>query len=846
VRIHFCVTVWGKEYVEQFDSYCLGSLLAEDNLPRLVREHRCSLFVYTRNQDVGLLASGANMSRVDKLLRVTYNTDEEHNLRAGSDHWTPWRRAYVSAFAADAALVVIIPDVVYLADALTRIVRSLVGGAPVVQFPIPQVTRDLFQPYLDQRCRSASGEIVIDDRELLEMFQRFVHPKHACGIVNSPRLWTHPEYVFSVAGIGYVIRELTSHPLALIPQSVSVNSTFVSASTRTDSIELEALGLSMESLTKYAGLYAGWIADGYRRARFVNLASWANFFSAPGNLRYLAAGSVIDGATLGHKPRPLDFGSRRSSYHTTLVELSQTVWLVSQKTNSFVSPDVQRLSLIFLLSPSARRSVRAGRGLSVFVPTALSKPLSAIIINRAAAEEFVARHCVNDDLSIEAGTPFVLLPQKGLRTATYSEILDAGRSDPSAIAGEIMTRLTLMGGKVRLYIFHPRPDLLDNQLDFTIVPGADAVVAVRVAPQRLRWRLVVGTYDRFARAPLVGRLALRARNIYRTRRGKVPLLFREALPPIGSLWSERKQPLLRRLAIGCYDTMAKVPLASGIARRARNTYRRRRGKPAIVAQRNLEISEPITAVASSSDSAASSPHLLDRQKPTATDLNTALPDFDLLTRAAFANFLNDARSVVACFNTATKLSDTPISRLLDRLQDDADQQLDWKALSEDPNVILRMQAAQRHCGERRFCAGAAIAEVLLNDPAWRSNAKLSPMHCDAYVRSLEFKARASVREGRLVEAVEFYEMALNLDPNRTLLSCRTAELYWQLGNVEKALSYALRGLSTESNSWPAIYGKLVLPYAEQVLAKVAMLDLLTESPMVQRPLESAPAFASFA
>ncbi|MBV9863525.1 MAG: bacterial transcriptional activator domain-containing protein [Alphaproteobacteria bacterium] len=719
MRIHFCVSVWGTRYIEQFDRFCLASLLSDGNLVHAAARHDCTFSVYTRGRDAVEIAAGPFMTRLARLLPVVYTTLEETAIRSNIDHWTPWHRAYCDALAADAALILIIPDVIYVSNALTRIIRHLSRQTPVVYFPIPQIAQEPGAIAVDQHCRERDGTLSIDDRDLLRLFANYIHPKHACALTASPRLTTHPEYLLTRSGAGFAIREVGSHPCAVLPRYAPVAPTFVPVSVAAQIEVLPALGLSLEATLKYLPLYAHWESRGVRRARLINLGSWAMCYRRTGDAHYADAGSVMVGGAAGAHPRPDRFAQRRCAMSLALIETVQAVFTSSRLLRGGVSRQVLWLAMVPLLSSRVRRVLRGSETATVFVPRRLSRAaVRSIAAGKFAAETFFCRHYVPQALEMAPGTCFALAQRAaagGLCTAVYTEVPGVAAADPSAIAGRVRRIDVIMRGRLRVCLFDPlRP-----------VAGQGFRDVRRSTPRREVRRAL--------------------RGHFRASRGM------------------RRREWVRRVAVHAYLWSLPGRITGRIAAHARRLYLKLRPSPA--------------------------------QKTDFAGAGQSL--FDGLVSA---NMAGEPLRVVRTFNRIADLESTPVLELLARLHAELDRGLDWRAAAQDPNPLVRMQAALREAAQDRLGAAADIAEPLWRDPEYRRHAAASAWLGDAYARAMEFRARLAHRQGRQHEAVAYSLRALEVDPAHSALACRTAEMLWDLGHVAEATALLSRsGLISEIN-----------------------------------------------
>jgi hypothetical protein len=162
--------------------------------------------------------------------------------------------------------------------------------------------------------------------------------------------------------------------------------------------------------------------------------------------------------------------------------------------------------------------------------------------------------------------------------------------------------------------------------------------------------------------------------------------------------------------------------------------------------------------------------------------------------------VQDTQAIVARFNDAASLMETPVSCLLNQLRGHFDQGIDWAAVQSDRNLLVRMKGALRAASDGDLQKAAEICEPLSSDPDYFEHSLESPQHRDAYARAMEFKARSCCSRGSRNEALGYYLRALRVDPERTVLACRVAEILWQLDRIPEALKLMRIGLGSEGNA----------------------------------------------
>ena len=792
-RIHLCVTLWGDSYIRRFDALCLSSLLADGNLPSLSAGYQCTLFVHTRSEDVPRLMSGPFMRRVEDLILVTYVTAEGADLRSPQDHWDPWRRGYSGALEADAAFLLIIPDVVYHRDALRRIVDRLRPETPIVEYPIPQVVEELAEGCVYDCYRRVDGTVELDDAALRRIFLDFVHPKHAMAIVGASRCTSHPEYILAPTDRGLIVREVAGHPLAVLPRYACVDPVLVPVAVRPHSSYLECLGLGLEAALKYSDWYALWLARGQQLSRLVNLGSWANHVRKPGNAHYAATGSIIEGRPLTGPPDSCTFAGRRSILQLWIIELTQSVYAAVHRLRGDAGAEVLPFATVALLSARVRQHLRRAPGLTVFVPRCLrAKDLEMARRHRAAAERLFLRHCVMRDLELRSGAEFTLIEATdlaGRRWNAYTEVPKINERDRDVVAGQIVSCYLVQHGRVRIYLFDPLVKDELRRADDAVAPSVQAKELPRAIED------AVPPAKRLTRLPSLRRVAL---------------LRRVADVVTGAAGTGRvpgEPGRLKRLAIGLFLLLLRIPKLRGLMIRALNASRRRRGKP------EFELADLVRARAPSShpatpdgfaDPAASLEEPAGIIVSTHDGATTTRPleaDDGLLRESILAaNLANELLKVVNRFNQILGVVSSPLQAFLEGVQRQLDEAVDWNGARDVADPVVRLQLALREAAENRFGTACDLAEPLWSDPCYAEHARRSALDGDAYVRAFDIKARTAAWAGKKELAIDYYLRALGLDGRRSSLACCAAKLHWDMDQPDQALSLLYqRGIYSELN-----------------------------------------------
>jgi len=412
-------SVWGAEFTSFFCRYAVPTILARENLPWLAERYDVSLILYATAADFAAMDADAGFGEVARLAKVRRIGIESFDARA-RNHWTYWQHGVAEFKDAHDAFVLLIPDCAYANDSLRRIAESL-ESHDLVYYTIPQVCRELVTVDLERATGHAAGNPAIrvldlSNRQVADLFVKYINPKHAAGVHHPDYFLTHPEYLLEVGPGRVGVIELVSHPLALRTSAGSITRAFNPAEARHDAAHLGLLGLGCEFTLKFVEQYFRWPADSMEASRIASLASWCHTFREHGMSDYAETQSQVTlrGSEVVDVAR-LPVTGRRSRYTGFALSVLQSQSAVFDFANKSGNLDARRCVALAICLPGLRRRIKAlGGAVTVLMPA--SGDLGAVVQaieksgSPAAFEAFCLMHVLPGHLRLRQGEAFRLWP----------------------------------------------------------------------------------------------------------------------------------------------------------------------------------------------------------------------------------------------------------------------------------------------------------------------------------------------------------------------------------------------------------------------------------------------------
>ena len=239
LRYVAALPVWGDFYCDFFLKAGLPSLLQPGNLPAFATPETFTALVYTRPQDLPVLASHPLMKQLARFCDVRFKALPEDigefsvaadGIRQKLSIMSRCLEVAIRAAEDDPDLVALFPlaDLIYADGALGEIARRMADGVRAVGVVTPHVTCEAIL----ETAAPELAAVLAAPRELLRFTLDHAHHSFRRQFIDSQPFSGRPSQFYVSAGAaGFVGHALHLHPLAVRPV-VRVNQ--LSASIDTD------------------------------------------------------------------------------------------------------------------------------------------------------------------------------------------------------------------------------------------------------------------------------------------------------------------------------------------------------------------------------------------------------------------------------------------------------------------------------------------------------------------------------------------------------------------------------------------------------------------------------------
>ena len=232
--LHFAV--WGRTHRERFVCFCVPSLLAPHNVPRLSQTRSVVVLIHTDDATHAWLAEQPAIRLLESHARVVFETFREQDITTldlettASRFFQDWkyfmlgglqRRAIAFASASDSHLALLFSDNCFADGALTRWFELADSGYHVVTTQVPRTQLEAARPGLET-CRNGSTlSIPADQLVALQIahlhdsnVERMVFDGNDC-FTGAAQILFHTTHGFAIRGFHY-------HPIVSSPAALRV------------------------------------------------------------------------------------------------------------------------------------------------------------------------------------------------------------------------------------------------------------------------------------------------------------------------------------------------------------------------------------------------------------------------------------------------------------------------------------------------------------------------------------------------------------------------------------------------------------------------------------------------
>ncbi len=217
-------TVWGDQFVDNFMNYCVASLLSNGNIPDLAKETSVIHSIVTTRRDEARVRAHPLFRELERQARVEFRIFDDSLLQEREDSGFAFYRFYglLDHVHIDLArklscdLYLLPPDVVYSADCLTVLRRSLVDQGDVCQPPYLEAERSGFLRDING-LRSSNAVLSLPGRELLVCAAKNITDHFRSLIVSrqNNQFCRDPREIFWPVENGLMMHSVYIHPCAV-------------------------------------------------------------------------------------------------------------------------------------------------------------------------------------------------------------------------------------------------------------------------------------------------------------------------------------------------------------------------------------------------------------------------------------------------------------------------------------------------------------------------------------------------------------------------------------------------------------------------------------------------------
>ncbi|CAN5884888.1 hypothetical protein BH11PSE3_BH11PSE3_03950 [soil metagenome] len=172
------IALWGDDYIERFDQYCVKSLAAKGNVPALKAHGPVRLLIHTASRDVEKIRGLESLHRIGIELRIWAIPDELLAFAKGDmKYWLLGAIQSIHLFHAarsGANFLPVFPDALYSARYFESLLDLARSGEDAVFLSGFRASREKIAEHLEQY--SKRGAYAVPGARLIELALRYVDP----------------------------------------------------------------------------------------------------------------------------------------------------------------------------------------------------------------------------------------------------------------------------------------------------------------------------------------------------------------------------------------------------------------------------------------------------------------------------------------------------------------------------------------------------------------------------------------------------------------------------------------------------------------------------------------------
>ena len=221
--LHFVTAVWGEEYTKVFVRVTLPCLLSQGNIPSVPTEVPCVYMIFTTDNGRKIIEQSEAYIRLCHYLKVEFHLISEpieHKHITSSDCY---RLATAETVRAGAAIVYLIPDMIFADGGIRSIVNLLRAGKMAILVTALRAIKETLVPQVIAKYY-ADGVITIAPRELVGLAYDHIHSITKSHFYDGNSECFLPSvFCWQVGREGFLLHSFHLQPIALCPRSASVS-----------------------------------------------------------------------------------------------------------------------------------------------------------------------------------------------------------------------------------------------------------------------------------------------------------------------------------------------------------------------------------------------------------------------------------------------------------------------------------------------------------------------------------------------------------------------------------------------------------------------------------------------
>jgi len=179
------IPVWGQNHMRIFLDICIPSLLADNNIPYLVREAQITLILFIKKSEEDIIKSHMSIKKLASVIGVEYHYIDFISGRANHDILSDCHRKGLHlALDRQAYAILPTPDCVFSNNSLRSLHQLVIKGIKFVHMTYVRLQLELVYSALTLQANDNDGILSIDAPDLVDFsMQRFhsIMKRHVCN-----------------------------------------------------------------------------------------------------------------------------------------------------------------------------------------------------------------------------------------------------------------------------------------------------------------------------------------------------------------------------------------------------------------------------------------------------------------------------------------------------------------------------------------------------------------------------------------------------------------------------------------------------------------------------------------